>query len=432
MDAATQAAITASVEAALAPIKAALGKKTTENAPRPQNANSRERVARAFSKHGAGYDPHEGKGLNFTRWVLCLARAGGHQNVGRAAEIAEDLAKGIDDRDIKESYEKVAEGLSRTVQGSVQRALGESTLIDGGALTPDEFSSEFIELLRPATVVRRAGARVVPMSGGSLTMGRQNAPGTATYVGENTIVDATQQQYGQLQLQAKKLMAVTPISNDLIRDAVLSAEMLTRDDLVKVAAITEDQAFLRGTGTQFTPKGVRNWLQSANVFDTLQAGSIATAQEVLQSLDYLMQAPPENNVPLTSAAFFMRPRAKMFLATLRDSVGGFVFRGELQGKSPTLYGWPVYETTSIPNNLNQLGGSNESEVYFGEVPELLIGENTQLLVQIFPGGTYNDINGNLQSGISQDQTVITITLRHDFAMRHTASWAVLVENKWGV
>ena len=71
------------------------------------------------------------------------------------------------------------------------------------------------------------------------------ASGTgANYVGENTNATPTEPTFGQVQLTARKLVALCPISNDLIRYSSPQADTLVRDDLVSGIATAEDAAFI--------------------------------------------------------------------------------------------------------------------------------------------------------------------------------------------
>ena len=67
----------------------------------------------------------------------------------------------------------------------------------------------------------------------------------------------------------------------------------------------------------------------------------------------------------------MHPSRKNHLRNLRDGNGNLIFPAT-RGPSPTLYGWPVMVTTSIPSDLG--GGANESEIYFVDMIYVFIGE----------------------------------------------------------
>lgn len=347
-----------------------------------------------------GHDPHNGKALNFARAVKALAVA---RMDGLPYSAAPDVAKRWGD-------ERVAEALL----GAHKKALAESVFADGGALVPEEFSSEFIELLRAAAVVESMGLRPVPMKG-SLTMGRQNSAGSASYLGENQNITKSQPTVAQLTLSAKKLAGLVPISNDLLRNPAAGAEAFVRDDLVAVMNLAKDLYLLRGTGTQYSPKGVRYWANASNI-NAISAATLAgKIADLVQAIRLVEQA----NVPEARRGWVLHPRTKWALASTTDSNGNFVFLQEMM--RGMLFGFPFRSTTQVPINL---GGGTESEIYFGEWSQGLLGEDTNLNVEVFPNGAYHD-GSSVVSGISADQTVIRAIARHDFVVRHDTAFAVI-------
>lgn len=333
------------------------------------------------------------------QWIIAMALAGGHKNYGEAAKIAE--ANGAPD---------------------VAKALQATTFGDGGALVPEEFSDELIEFLRQQVVVRRMGARVIPMSATTLDMGRQNTSATATYEAEGVNITASQLGTDQVKLVARKLVALTPISNDLIRRAAFAADALVRDDLTGAAAERADLAFIRGDGTSNTPKGIRNIVDAANVF----ASAGTTTANIIDDLGRAAREVQESQVPMRKRGWLFSSRTEWDLRTLLDANSNFVFRDEMNGGN--LLGFPFAFTDQIPNTLG--GGSDESEVYFAEFSDLVIGEALGVQVEVFPGGTYDDA-GTLRSGISRDETVVRLITEHDFNMRHTDTAAVITGVQWG-
>lgn len=303
------------------------------------------------------------------------------------------------------------------------KSLNESVLDAGGALVPEEFMAEIIALLRAKTVVRASGAVSIPMNRGSITMPFQNTAATANYVGELQNIPASQPSFGQLTLSAKKLVSLVPISNDLIKDASPSVDQIVRNDLVATMSLREDIAFIRGNGASNTPKGMRHWALPANVF--AQTG--LTLDDITNDLFTAMTNLENLNVPLSNAGWIMTPRSKSGLMRLRDLNGNFVFRDEmLRG---TLMGFRYESTTQIPTNL---GGGNETEVYFADFSSLVIAENSSLEISVYEGGAFND-GVNVVSGISTDQTIIRALSRHDFGARQRGQEiSVITGVQWGV
>lgn len=305
----------------------------------------------------------------------------------------------------------------------IQKALISSDLESGGALIVPEYAAELIELLRARTVVRAAGARQLPMNNGTLTIRKHTAGSSAGYVGESRNIGVTQPETGQIELTSKKLAAIVPISNDLLTfTSGPAADEFVRDDLVMEMSTREDRAFLRDDGTEHTPRGMRYWAAAANV--TVSNGT--TADDIEQDFKDLLNGLENANVRLLRPAWFMHPTRKNHLAVLRHSGGGQLIFPGLTGASPNIWGYPVFVTTSIPNNLN----GTETEVMFADMVDAIIGEASGMSIVVDPSAAYVD-GGELQSAFSRDETLIRAITRHDFAFRHRESVAVKTGVAWG-
>ena len=115
----------------------------------------------------------------------------------------------------------------------------------GGALIPQNLHSEVIELLRARSVVRKLGARSMPLPNGNLSMPRMAGGATAYYTGENEDIKSSVSKFGDIKLSAKKLTALVPISNQLIGYAGFDIEQLVLEDILATISVREDKAFLR-------------------------------------------------------------------------------------------------------------------------------------------------------------------------------------------
>jgi HK97 family phage major capsid protein len=289
-----------------------------------------------------------------------------------------------------------------------EKALSESVFASGGALLPAEFSSAIIEELGAKAVVRKMGVSTMPMVG-SLTLPYFDSSMTAGYVGENSNITKSEPTFGQLQLSDKKLAALVPLSNDLLRTGGSRVDNAVRSHMVRVMGRKEDITFIRSDGSSNEPRGMLYWAVSGNKFNSAGT-SLANVTSDLGNCIYYLES---NNVELDSAGWLLSPRSKKALITMRDSNGHLVFKPEMDtGK---LFGYPFAVTSQIPENLG--GGSNQSEVYFAAFDALVISENESLMVEAFPGGAYYD-GSAVQSGISQDQTVIRAIALHDFGAQY--------------
>lgn len=309
---------------------------------------------------------------------------------------------------------------------AVARALGTSNASSGGFLVPEEYSTEIIELLRNAAVIRKLDPTVVPMHTGVMSIPRLTAGASADYIGESTAQKATQEEVGQLRLVWKKLRATVPVSNELLAFSNPSADAMVRDDVVRALAVREDAAFLRDDGTNGKPKGMRYWAASGNVTAT-SATSNTDATGIQSDFKDCLDALEGHNVRMIRPAWIMAPRSKNALINLRAANGQLIFP-EVRGANPTAYGFPIATTNNVPTNLG--GGSNEGELYLVDMVDAVIGEATTLMIEVSTEASYTDANGNLVSAFDRDETVIKVIERHDFVMRHDYSVAVKTGLLW--
>jgi len=335
-----------------------------------------------------------------------------------AARIVRALAANKGDVEKASAYAKKVWG-----DDEVAKALSAGTSTSGGYIVPPEYSTEIIELLRPASVVRRMGAVTIPMDTGTLHIPRLASGAQATYIGENTAIGETTLTFDEVVLTWKKLAALVPISNDLLRFSNPSADVIVRDDLVNAMAQREDLAFIRGGGGT-EPKGLFGWAPDANKIPSTGT----TLQAVTNDLAAAVLALKKNNVRFIRPGWLMSPRSEMYLMALRDSNGNYAFRDEmLAGR---LFGYPYAVTTQIPENLGTGTNTNESELYLVDFADAIIGEATQLIIDASSEAAYVS-GGNVVSAYSLDQTVIRVIAEHDFAVRHPESVAVITGLTWG-
>jgi HK97 family phage major capsid protein len=190
-------------------------------------------------------------------------------------------------------------------------------------------------------------------------------------------------------------------------------------------ALREDLAFIRDDGTQNKPKGMRYWAPAANVVDRTQDAGANTLATVTADLAAAVNRLESANVRFIRPGWIMTPRTKWFLWRLMDANGNPVFREEInQGRLLT---FPFRTTTQIPNNLGVAG--DESELYLADFADMIIGENTELIIDVSTEAAYHD-GSNVVAAFSRDETVIRAIARHDFGARHDESIAILTSLDW--
>jgi HK97 family phage major capsid protein len=344
----------------------------------------------------------------------------------------------------------------------ITRALLTAVGGSGGFIVPPDYMNEIIELLRPMAVVRGSGPRVIPMPRGTMTLPGQSSPATASYGSEALQIASSTQGLNQIVATFKKLRALVPVSNDMMRYADPAADAFVRDDLVQVLALREDLAFLIGDGTQASPIGylfianrwVQNqggtpgaWSQSADSTAAVNGasgdpthgqngGCFVTSNEtytlatVASELGGAVSKLDSANVPDLKRVWFMNPRSKNYLYNVPNSLGVYVYRDEMN--RGMLLGYPFKVTTQIPVNYWDATGTNRdcSFVFLAEMTETMILDSMSLELAVSREGTYVDGGGTTWSAFQNDQTLIRAIEEHDFQLRHDGSVAVIQFVRW--
>jgi HK97 family phage major capsid protein len=302
----------------------------------------------------------------------------------------------------------------------------QTTAGSGGALIPQNMLEETIELLRPRTIVRRLGAVSVPLPNGNLSMPSMSSGASSGYVGEGDDVNATESEFGDVKLSAKTMITLVPMSNQLIGRAGRNIETLVLNDMINSMAAREDKAFLRDDGTSNTPLGFKAAATAAGrVVAWAGTADLATIDTYLDSLILKLM---ESDSLLITPGWGLSPRTYMKLAGLRDGNGNKVYPElSLPVGKRNLKGWPVEFTTTIPVNL---GAGTETEIYFADFNDVVIGEAENMTIDFSKEATYKDSSGNLVSAFARNQSLIRVVMEHDIGFRHIEGLVLGTKVTW--
>ena len=334
----------------------------------------------------------------FGRAVKCIHASGG--DVERAAFTAE---RKFGDAEMAREF----------------KALSATSPAEGGYLVPEVYANEIIELLYPATVIYSLGARRLGMANGNLNIPKIKTGSRAMFTGENRAIPKSAPKFGNLKLSAKKLTALIPMSNDLLRSTNFDNDVIVGQDVTKQMALGVDWGALNGTGGEFQPLGITKNKGVLNIDVTGLDAEYASSAGVLTAAfpNYLVASVLKNNVYADGLGFVFNTSVEQFFKSLRDNVGSFIFAKEMNDNG-TLVGYP-YRTTNL---LETTGG--KSSIIFGNWNDLVIGEQGALEIETSREGSWTDDAGNLISAFENDQTLIRAINNVDTGLRHDESFAV--------
>lgn len=320
-------------------------------------------------------------------------------------------------------------GVSRDHE--VTRALSASISSQGGYAVPMGYSADIIQALRPLVAVRKLNPTIVPMTKGNLTWPRLSTGATASYLGENAVVQQSQTEaFAALNLVARKLAAFIPVSNDFMRYANPAGDVIVKADMLAGLASVQDAAFINGIGTAYSPKGLLSWVLPQNQIVASALTGTDNDLVIANDLGALELALVNANVLMERPGFILHPQTVVYLKNLRNTVSGIrafpeVDRGYLRG-------FPFAASTNVPiytGTGNQTGAGLQTSIILADFVDVVIGE-AEFVIDAATQSSYKDGSGATVSAFSTDQTVIRIISQQDIGMKHRESLAVLTNAPW--
>jgi len=333
---------------------------------------------------------------------------------------------GVNEQKEKFSYLKAIGGIStgdwsnagfekEVFDNMKQKAQSIGSDTAGGYIVPTEQIMEIIDLLREKIVVASMGASIMDnLYGNPIEIPKQTGGTTVYWVGEGTSITESELTLGQITLSPKKVAAMVKMSNQFIRMAQPSGEALVRRDIASGIALEIDRVCLRGSGSASQPKGIAN-TDSINTYAL--SGAVPTF-DTLINMEYEVELDKALNGKL---GFIFHPAIKRTLIKSKvaqysgDTAGAYIIAPTSDAELANWVGYPFKTTTQVPINLTTGGGTNLTEIYFGNWEELIIGQWAGM--QLMASKETSD-------AFQKDQTWIRIIQEVDVAVRHPESFCL--------
>ncbi|NVJ05229.1 phage major capsid protein [Myxococcus sp. AM001] len=272
----------------------------------------------------------------------------------------------------------------------------------GGLWARETWSSELVEVLRPRSILLAAGARTIGGYGAKLNMGTLGQGVTVYWTAEGKPVQKSNPTDGAISLGAHKLMALCPISNDLLRLGNMDATAVAGEDMAAAISLEVDQVGIKGKGPK-KPNGLRQQMKGANrtpIAGTTLENKIADVDGLVETVD---TAEVPGGLEGNSGFYYMSPKTYFHLRAQRDTAG-WVWPELRDLRNPRLNGMPVFRSTTL----------NEDRVIgFGLAQQLILGEAVPLEVEVGEDG----------ADFSSDMVTMRGITQVDWLLRHAEAFA---------
>lgn len=315
-------------------------------------------------------------GIEFARYVMCLACAKGF--TPQAYEIAKQRYP--DDARIHTILK------SAVLAGTTTDAAWAGSLVDY-----TNFAGDFIEFLRPQTILGKFGQNGVPALRTVPFQVRiigQTGGGDAYWVGEGAPKPLTSFAYTPTELGFAKVANIAVLSDELVRFSSPSAETLVRDSLAAAIIARIDTDFINpnkaaGTGASASPASITNGV-------TPIASSGATAANRDTDIRALFAAFIADNQNPMTAVWIMSATRALQLSMAKNELGQKA-NPNLSMNGGTFEGLPVIVSQYVAvsgspaNDIVVL--ANASEIYLADDGQVVIDASREASLQMLDNPT---------------------------------------------
>lgn len=271
--------------------------------------------------------PKAEKGIGFTRFVLAVARSKG--NLMQALEIAK----------ANDQWKAETPDVEVVLRAAVAAGTTSDTTWASPLVQYQNLAGEFIEYLRPLTIMGKLPVRNVPFK---VKIPRQTGTSTAGWVGEGQAKPVSALAFDSITLDIATISDIVIITQQLARYSAPNAEMLVRDDLAMRIANFMDAQFVDPTvsSTGSSPASI-----TYGVSATIATGT--TTDALRTDVGTLMQTFLEANLQLNSPYWIMSQVTAAKIGLIRNSLGVKEYP-ELNAQGGFFEGIPVIASQSVP------------------------------------------------------------------------------------
>lgn len=267
--------------------------------------------------------------------------------------------------------------LQNVMKAAVAAGTTTSPTWAGNLVDYQNLSAEFIEFLRPRTIVGQFGTNGIPalrrVPFNSRIPGK-SAAGRAQWVGEGYRKPVTSAGYDAVTMKWAKIAAISVVTEELERFSDPAIVQLTRDDLSDAVIERMDEDFVdplkaAGTGASESPASITN-----GVTPIVSTGT--DADSIRADIAALWATADNTNLPTGSAVYITDAKTARALSLLRNPLGQREFPGVRVNGAGDLDGTPILISNYVPSD------SNGSLFILAFASEIYLADDGQVNIDI--------------------------------------------------
>jgi len=293
-----------------------------------------------------------------------------------------------------------------------KRATLEATTDAAGGYTVATDLPGFIDTLKNAMVLLKAGATFMDGLKGDVSIPKASANSTSIWVAEGHPSTQSDPTFTAVTMSPKRLTTHTEYTYQLLKQSTIDVERFVRENLFySVANALETTAF-RSAQTSNAPTSL--YASSINDADHGSNGTILSWANMV----IMEQMVAVDNALKGRLAYITNAEAAgLMKQTLKSTYqGGFIWEiaNALAGQG-TINGYPAYVSNCVPANIARGSHASCSSVFFGDWTELIFGR--------WGGGL--DLIVNPYSKDTSGTVRVVISGYYDLAVKHAEAFSVI-------
>lgn len=297
-----------------------------------------------------------------------------------------------------------------------------------GALVGDEASvfADFVEFLRPQTIVGRFGTdgipslRRVPFR---VPLIGQTSGGAGYWVGEGKAKPLTKFDFERKTLEPLKVANIAVVTEEVLRDSSPSAEAIVRDQIAAALRERLDIDFIdpdKSASAGVSPASITNGVQAIGSSGTDADAVRADVQAVFNAFI------AANNAP-TSGVWIMPATTALALSLMQNPLGQAEFPG-IGMNGGTFFGLPVIVSQYVPLDFGSPGGAmvalvNAMDIYLSDEGGIAVDMSREASLEMDDSPTGEAYDGASPPGVTATSLVsLWQTNSVGFRAERTINW----------
>ncbi|MBI0275668.1 phage major capsid protein [Hafnia alvei] len=320
------------------------------------------------------------KGVAFARFVKCLATANGIRSEALL------VAKNQYQDDLK---------LHHVLKAAVNAGTTTDPAWAGSLVEYQQFAGDFIEFLRPQTIVGRFGQNGIPALHNvpfKVSIPMQTTGGSAGWVGEGKAKPLTSFGFDNVKFEIAKIAAISVLTEELVRLATPAADTLVRNQLAAAVIARMDTDFVdpdKAKVAGVSPASITNGITGIPSTGRPESDIEAAFSQFIAA-----------NLTPASGVWLMSSTTALSLSMMRNPLGQKVYP-DMTLLGGSFSGLPVIVSEYVGNQLILV---NASDIYLADDGQVVVDMSREASLEMSASPAGDSTSGTGAELVSMWQT----------------------------